>query len=411
MKARIVVATILMLVPYLAPPGQAQTRAVSIDQLVAPIALYPDALIAQILLSAADPAQVQEFDRWLTANNKALSGSNLQDAAVKAGFEASLVALALFPQVVRQMASDLNWTKTLGGTFAVNQDLIFDSIQKLRRQAQSVGTLKTTPQQEVTTQTTSSGEQVIIIEPANPQVVYVPQYNPQVVYTQAPSTTTVVIQEDDDDWEEAVAAGVIGFTAGVAISSFYNPYYYGGYGWYGGGYMYNDGWDDYIGSPRGCARRLDGPPRRHRGRPRRQGRRSPGKPLGSRTRTARRTGLIARKTGPTAGRTPSSSGPTASRADPTLALRGRHSAASQARRRRVRRGSGPRVRAAPRHADTAAAPGLKARSSAAAARTRSQVIRAVHRSGRRAPGDSEAVPAAGAAGAGAGKVRRCPVTS
>ena len=246
MKARIVVATIVMLVPYLVLPGQAQTRGVSIDQLVAPIALYPDALIAQILLSAADPAQVEEFDRWLAANNKALGGSTLQDAAVKAGFEASFVALALFPQVVRQMASDLNWTKLLGGTFASNQDLIFDSIQKLRRQAQSVGTLKTTPQQEVTTQTTSSGEQVIIIEPTNPQVVYVPQYNPQVVYTQAPSTTTVVIQEDDDDWEEAVAAGVIGFTAGVAISSFYNPYYYGPYGWYGGAYMYNDGWDDYL---------------------------------------------------------------------------------------------------------------------------------------------------------------------
>ena len=248
MKALIAVATILLFVPYSILPGQGQgqPRAVSIDELVAPIALYPDALIAQILLSAANPAQVQEFDRWLTANNQAASGQNLQDAAVKAGFEASLVALALFPQVIKQMASDLNWTKTLGATFAANQDLIFASIQKLRRQAQSVGTLKTTPQQEVTTQATSSGEEVIIIEPANPQVVYVPQYNPQVVYTQAPSTTTVIIQEDDDDWEEAVAAGVIGFTAGVAISSFYNPYYYGGYGWYGGGYMYNDGWDDYL---------------------------------------------------------------------------------------------------------------------------------------------------------------------
>ena len=246
MKARIVVAIVLMLVPSFVLPGQGQTRGLSIDELVAPIALYPDALIAQILLSAADPAQVQEFDQWLTANNKALSGTNLQDAAVKAGFDASLVALALFPQVVRQMASDLNWTKTLGGAFAIDRNLIFASIQKLRRQAQSVGTLKTTPQQEVTTQTTSSGEQVIVIEPANPQIVYVPQYNPQVVYTQAPSTTTVVIQEDDDDWEEAVAAGVIGFTAGVAMSAYYNPYYYGGYGWYGGAYMYNDGWDDYL---------------------------------------------------------------------------------------------------------------------------------------------------------------------
>ena len=216
-------------------------------------------LIAQTLLSAGNPAQVQEFDQWLAANNKTLSGTNLQDAAVKAGFEASLVALALFPQVVRQMASDLNWTKALGGTFAIDRNLVFDSIQKLRRQAQSVGTLKTTPQQEVTTQATPSGEQVIIIEPANPQVVYVPQDNPQVVYTQAPSTTTVVIQEDDDDWEEAVAAGVIGFTAGVAMSSFYNPYYDGGYGRYGGGLHVQRRMGRLPGSPRGCARRLGGP--------------------------------------------------------------------------------------------------------------------------------------------------------
>ena len=128
---------------------------------------------------------------------------------------------------------------------------------------------------------------MIIIEPANPQVVYVPQYNPQVVYTQAPSTTTVVIQEDDDDWEEAVAAGVIGFTAGVAMSSFYNPYYYGGYGWYGGGYMYNDGWDDYLDHREDA--REDWADHREdiagdRGE---QGRRSPGKPLGSRTKRRR----------------------------------------------------------------------------------------------------------------------------
>ena len=85
MKARIAVATILMLVPHLVLPGQAQTRAVSIDELVAPIALYPDALIAQILLSAANPAQVQEFDRWLTANNKALSGSNAPGRGCQGG--------------------------------------------------------------------------------------------------------------------------------------------------------------------------------------------------------------------------------------------------------------------------------------------------------------------------------------
>ena len=87
---------------------------------------------------------------------------------------------------------------------------------------------------------------MIVIEPANPQVVYVPQYNPQVVYTQAPTSTTVVVQEDDDT-AEAVAAGLIGFTAGIAIgAAMNNDYYYGPYGWHGGGYMYNDAWDDYY---------------------------------------------------------------------------------------------------------------------------------------------------------------------
>ncbi len=81
-----------------------------------------------------------------------------------------------------------------------------------------------------------------MIEPANPQVVYVPQYNPQVVYTQAP--TTVVVQQDNS---AAVAAGLIGFTAGIAIgAAMDNNYYYGPYGWHGGGYMYNDAWDDYY---------------------------------------------------------------------------------------------------------------------------------------------------------------------
>ena len=110
-----------------------------------------------------------------------------------------------------------------------------------------MGTLKTTPQQEVETRTTSSGQQVIVIEPANPQVVYVPQYDSQVVYTQPATSSTVVIQKEDDDDAEAAVAGLIGFTAGVAIgAAMDNNYYYGPYGWHGGAYMYNDAWDDWY---------------------------------------------------------------------------------------------------------------------------------------------------------------------
>ena len=218
----------------------------SLDQILAPIALYPDSLLAQMLMSAGDPGSLTKLDSWLKLN-PSLKGSQLQDEAVKAGFEASFVALTLFPSVVTTMAQQLTWTTRLGEVFAADRTAVFNSIQKLRQQAKSVGTLKSSPQQEVETKTTSSGQEVIVIEPTNPQVVYVPQYNTQVVYTQPPATQTIVIQDDDDDAEAAVAAGLIGFTAGIAIgATMDNNYYYGPYGWRGGGYMYNDAWDDYY---------------------------------------------------------------------------------------------------------------------------------------------------------------------
>jgi hypothetical protein len=219
----------------------------SIDQILAPIALYPDSLLAQILMSAAEPAKIAELDKWLKAN-QSLKGTALQDAAVKAGFDASFVALTLFPQVVATMAQQIGWTSALGKAFTDDRTKVFDSIQKLRKQAQTVGTLKDTPQQDVETKKTEAGQDVIVIEPTNPQIIYVPQYNTQVVYTQPPTTTTVVIQEeDDDDAAEAMAAGMIGFTAGIVIgATMDNHYYYGPYGWHGGGYMYADAWDDYY---------------------------------------------------------------------------------------------------------------------------------------------------------------------
>src|SRR6516164_6847681 len=216
-----------------------------IDSLLAPIALYPDQLLAQILMCATDPDSVRRLDEWLRVN-QTLKGSELQDAAAVAGFEPSFVALAVFPQVVSTMAGKLDWTTLVGQAFAADRSAVFASIQKLRAQARNVGTLKSSPQQEVETRTTSSGEEVIVIEPTNPQVVYVPQYNPTVVYTQAPNTTTVVVQESSSA-DAAVAAGLIGFTAGIAIgAAVNNNYYYGPYGWHGGAYMYNDAWDDYY---------------------------------------------------------------------------------------------------------------------------------------------------------------------
>ena len=225
--------------------GQTKTppKSDELDKLLAPIALYPDQLLAQMLLCAVTPGDVKAFNGWLATSSK-LKGSELQDAAVNAGFQPSFVALAVFPQTVKMMADQIDWTTKVGQAFNTYRAEVFASIQRLRAQAQQAGSLKTTSQQEVETRTTSSGEQVIVIEPANPQVIYVPQYNPQVVYTQ-PATTTVVVQ--DNSSADAAAAGLVGFAAGIAIgAAIDNDYYYGPYGWGGGAYMYNDAWNDYY---------------------------------------------------------------------------------------------------------------------------------------------------------------------
>ncbi len=226
--------------------SSAAPSAETLDRLLAPIALYPDQLLAQILLCAANPGKLAALQEWM-ASHQGVKGTELQDAAMKSGFETSFVALVLFPDVVAAMAGNMEWTTKVGQAFAADRSSVFDSIQRLRAKAKTAGTLKTTPQQEVETRTTSGGESVIVIEPTNPQVVYVPQYNPTTVYTQ-PTTSTVVVKEESSS-SDAVAAGLIGFTAGIAIgAAIDNDYYYGPYGWYGGGgaYMYNDAWDDWY---------------------------------------------------------------------------------------------------------------------------------------------------------------------
>jgi hypothetical protein len=217
-----------------------------IDGLLAPVALYPDQLLAQMLLCAATPARVTELDKWLKTKPP-FKGTALQDAAKQTGFEPPFVALVLFPQVVDFMAVNLDWTTEVGRAFSADRAGVLDGVQRLRTDALKNGKLKTTPQQSVSLKTAENGQQVIVIEPANPQVVHVPQYDSQKVYSQAPTTTTVVVQEEDDDNSAAIAAGLIGFTAGIAIgAAMDNDYYYGPYGWHGGPYMYNDAWDDWY---------------------------------------------------------------------------------------------------------------------------------------------------------------------
>jgi len=197
----------------------------AIDQLTGPIALHPDPLIFQILAASTNVDTVKSFAAWM-GKNATLKGSELQDAALKAGFDAAYVALAPFPQVVQMMAQQPDWTKALGQAYTADEKAVFDSIQRLRAQALQAGNLKTTSQQKVETQTTSNGQQVIVVQPANPQVIYVPTYNPQTVYVAAPPPAP--------SGASVAGAAAVGFTAGVIIGSSHNSYYRN----------YDDYWDD-----------------------------------------------------------------------------------------------------------------------------------------------------------------------
>lgn len=149
-----------------------------LDQMLSPIALYPDPLIAQILMASTYPLEVVEASRWLkNPQNSQLQRDQLVSALIKEPWDPSIKSLINFPQIIAMMDSHLQWTEQLGDAFLAEQDAVMNSIQKLREMAQSSGHLVSTPQQTVAVQ-----DQDILIEAANPDVIYVPTYNPLVVY-------------------------------------------------------------------------------------------------------------------------------------------------------------------------------------------------------------------------------------
>jgi hypothetical protein len=158
-------------------PVPAALTADQLNSMVAPIALYPDALVAQVLAAATNPDQVAYADDWL-AQNKNLTGQALAQAVDQQSWDPSIKALTQFPSVLDNMAHNLSWTSSLGHAFANQQSDVMASVQTMRAKAQAAGTLQSNSQVTVT----QSAPNTIVIQPANPQVVYVPQYNPTVVY-------------------------------------------------------------------------------------------------------------------------------------------------------------------------------------------------------------------------------------
>jgi hypothetical protein len=158
-----------------APPYTQQTPE-QLQRLVAPIALYPDSLVAQILAASTFPEQVVEADRWVQSHPE-LKGEALAQAADQQPWDPSVKALTAFPSVLGNMDKNLSWTSSLGDAYYNQQQEVMDAVQVMRQRAEQSGNLKTTPQQTVTTQ-----GQTIVVQPANPEVVYVPAYDPWIVY-------------------------------------------------------------------------------------------------------------------------------------------------------------------------------------------------------------------------------------
>jgi Protein of unknown function (DUF3300) len=221
-----------------------------LQQLTAPIALYPDALVAQVLAASTFPDQVALADNWL-GQNKSLTGSALAKAVDAQQWDPSVKALTQFPSVLDNMAKNLAWTSSLGEAYHNQAPDVMTSIQTLRAKAKAAGNLKSGSQITVVQQE----PQTIIIQPTNPTVVYVPQYNPTVVYgtpyvTPGYSTAAVVTT--------AVLAFGIGIAVGAAINNSYSwGYSYWNCGWHGstavvyrgGAYYGNAAWHGgYYGS-------------------------------------------------------------------------------------------------------------------------------------------------------------------
>ncbi|MSQ69539.1 MAG: DUF3300 domain-containing protein, partial [Gammaproteobacteria bacterium] len=249
----------------------------ALEELLAPIALYPDALLGAMFAAASHSQEVMDAGNW-RLENSSLAGPALDAAAAKAGFGPGTRALLAFPTVLDMMCKNFDWTQQLGAAFNADQGALMAAAQRLRAQAVAVGNLASGTEQQVE-QRTVNEQRVVEITPTNPTQVYVPQYNPEAVYTQpAPAPVQYIAVPGAVDVTQVVAgpstgdliaAGVIGFTAAVIIANIFNqnryppdyyhyypyPYPRWGYGffyydnrpWYARGYRYrpNYGYGGY----------------------------------------------------------------------------------------------------------------------------------------------------------------------
>jgi hypothetical protein len=219
-----------------APPPESQQPAQllppeQLDTLVAPIALYPDPLLSQVLAASTYPLEVVEAQQWLQQNGN-LRGTDLMNAVKQQNWDPSVQALVAFPNVVSLLNRDVRWTTDLGNAFLAQQKDVMDAVQRMRVRAQQNGKLVSTPQQTVTTET-QGGQSAVVIDPPDPQVMYVPDYNP--AYVWGPPA-----------WGYYPPLGYpafgFGFGPGIYLGGFFPAWAGWGWGGWGLGWGWGCGW-------------------------------------------------------------------------------------------------------------------------------------------------------------------------
>jgi hypothetical protein len=193
-----------------------------LDSLVAPIALYPDPLLAQVLAASTYPLEIIQLQQWLE-KNKNLKDKALVDAVAKQPWDPSVQAMAALPDVVKRLADDIQWTTDLGNAFLAQQSDVMEAVQRMRSKAKDTGNLKSNEQMKVETKVIEN-KPVIIVEQSSPEVVYVPSYNPTVVYG-APAYPYPPISYPPPGYYAAGMA--LSFGVGVAMGAAWS----GGWGW------------------------------------------------------------------------------------------------------------------------------------------------------------------------------------
>jgi Protein of unknown function (DUF3300) len=236
--------------PTTGAPADGTWTPEALEELLAPIAIYPDVVLGHVLTASTYPQEVLDAGNWLIANQN-LTGSALDDAADKLGFSPSVRALLQFPETIDMMCMQMDWTTQLGQAFTADQGAVLDAVQRLRVQAKDVGNLESSAQLKVETEKQEDKE-VVTVKPADPEIVYVPKYDPVAVYAPPPATipppttipvaatttvpaatttTTTTTEEKGHSTGSLITTGLLAFGAGILVNEVFDD---------------DDDWDDYY---------------------------------------------------------------------------------------------------------------------------------------------------------------------